>query len=312
MARWLIRAPAIRPLHAGDAAPLGDVIESSAQSDWAVVDVPGTPAEVAEALAAARRAGRIMDFQPEHTFLPAGVILDGIYPLAALGADFPIIGITPAWQDAVQGGRDVVLGIADTGMPDPRAHAAHYADVELVNVYGGADTHGHSTACVSRMVGPRGVLPACSVVKVAQALPNGQGSTTTVVQAIRALHQAGVDAINLSLGGPRDPVIEAEVRAVQAAGTPCVAAAGNDGWQAQPGSPASVAAYVVGATVFNGGQPASFSSGGCQWLLETGALPGEQVAVSNLDSGVQPANGTSFSAPVLTAVVGGLRRMGWA
>lgn len=305
--RFLVRSPALRPLEIGDQLARYLVLATQADNEWAVVELPD--AATAQAL---QTAGAILEYRPEATYEPLGYLLVEPFQVEnVMGIDFPTIGITPAWQAAVDYGRDVVLGIADTGMPPAAARAAHFPDVELVNVYGGADTHGHSTACISRMVGPRGVLPECRKVLVAQALPNGSGSTTTVTQAIRALREAGADVISLSLGGPDDPVINREVEDAQARGVPCSAAMGNDGWNARAGSPARVARYAWGATTFDGSRPASFTTGGCNLLEEEAAIPGEQVGVAHLDGGYGRANGTSFSCPVGSAIVAALRKKGW-
>jgi hypothetical protein len=308
--RFLVRAPLLRPLMDGDQSPLGEVAISQDGNEWAVLDIDGTPEEAVAKLAAAQRQGRVAAFQPENTFHALGTVTptDDNW----MGRDFPICGVTPEWQAAVDGGAEVVLAIADTGAPPQAARDAHFSDVEIINVYGGQDAHGHSTFCISRMVGPRGVLPRCRKVICAQALPNGQGTTTTVVQAIRAAAAARPHVLSLSLGGPRDPVIDREIQDAQAHGVPCSAAMGNDGWNARAGSPVAVCRYGWGATTFDGTAPAVFSQGGCNLPEETGALPGQDVGGAHLDGGYGRGSGTSFSCPVGSAIVGAARKKGWA
>lgn len=314
MVRFLVQSPRFRMLTDGDQTPLGDIVVSQPNNDWSVIEVDDEHDAAVAKLIEAQRAGRIVSFQPENVFKPMGVV----FPQRALaeenimGYDFPTIGLTTEWQNAVDGGVDVTLAIADTGTPPYAAAAAHFPDVAIENVYGGEDTHGHETFCTSRMVGPRGALPRCRRLLSAQALPNGSGTTTTVVQAIRALWQRNPRVISLSLGGSRDAVIDGEINQAQGHGVPCSAAMGNSGWNAIVGSPAAVARYAWGASTFDGGQPAVFTTGGCNWPQEAGAIPGQDVGGAHLDGGYGRGSGTSFSCPVGSAIVGAARSKGWS
>lgn len=305
MANWLVRHRVFRTASEGDTTPIGPIVITPENSDWAVVDVQD------EATLKALIESGDVEAMPENTFKPLGEIQPTDTNI--MGNDFPVIGVTPEWQASVDGGKDCVIGICDTGHPTQAAHDAHFPGVDIVPVFGTTDTHGHETFCVSRMVGPRGVLPACSKVISAQALPNGSGSTTTVVQALRACRGATPrpDVISLSLGGPRDPVIDAEVQACTAAGVPCSVAIGNDGPGASIGTPAAVAPYVWGATTFDGQAPASFSTGGCNLPEETAAIPGDNVGGAHLDGGYGIGSGTSFSCPVGSALVAAYVRKGY-
>lgn len=316
MARFMVRSKALRALDVGSTSPLGEVTATQPGNEWAVVEIDGTPEEIAARLQHATDTGEIEEWQPEPVYHPLGTITTADENV--MGQDLPLVGVTPAWQTAVHGGADVILGITDTGHPTQAAKDAHFPDVQIIGVYGTEDTHGHETFCTSRMVGPRGVLPHCRTVVSAQVLPGGQGTTTQIVQGLRAV--AGwrgsqgerVHAINMSLGASyTDPVIDGEVDATEAQGIAVVAAMGNGGWSAPTGSPATAADYCAGATTYDGRAPASFSTGGCNSPRETCAIPGENVGGAHLDGGYGRGSGTSFSAPVLTAIVGAMKAMGW-
>lgn len=238
-----------------------------------------------------------------------------------MGLDFPVWGITPEWQEIVQSGREIIVGVADTGRPTAAAMEAHAPGVQVIHVYGGEDRHGHQTACVLRIVGTKGVLNRARRIVTATALPGagGAGTTSDIVNAIRALRNwrgpngERVSIISLSLGmDGRDGVIDREIIDTQNQGVICSAAMGNSGWYIKStGTPAAVCLFAWGATTFDGSQPASFSTGGSNLPEEKGTGPGKDVGLAHLDGGYGVGDGTSFSNPVGAATVAGGLGVGW-
>lgn len=331
MVKYLVRSPQFRPLTDGDETPLGRVEFSQEGNEWTLVDIEGDELEVNQKINQAIENGQITDFQRESILTVQGVIdppvkqskrfgiLGARQVENRMGLDFTTSGITAQWQDAVQKKSMIIVGVADTGRVPEAARAAHMQNVELIHVYGGNDTHGHQTACVSRIVGNRGVLNKARRLITAQALPNGRGTTSDIVGAIRAIYNwrgangERVSVLSLSLGmDGRDPIIDREILDVQAGGMKCVAAMGNSGWGIRStGTPAAVCLFNAGATLFDGSAPAVFSTGGCNLPEETGAGPGQDVGLAHLDGGYGNGSGTSFSCPVLAALVAGMLDYGW-
>lgn len=333
MVKYLVRSPRFRLLTDGDVTPVGTIEISQDGNEWTLVDVPGTRDEAAQRIAEAIADGDIDEAQPENILTIQGAIDPPQTPRRRfgiigarqvenrMGLDFVTSGITAQWQEIVQQTDNVIIGVADTGRVPEAAHVAHMADVELIHVHGGADTHGHQTACVSRIVGRRGALNRKKKLVTAQALPRqgGAGSTSDIVNSIRAIYNwrgpngERVRVLSLSLGmDGRDPIIDREILDVQAGGMVCVAAMGNSGWNIRAtGTPAAVCLFNSGATVFDGSAPAVFSTGGCNLPEETGAGPGQDVGLAHLDGGYGLGRGTSFSCPVLAAIVAGCLEVGW-
>lgn len=331
MAKYMVRAPQFRPMSDGDSTSLGTIEISQPGNSWALVEITGTDTEVQQKINDAITQGQIIDFKPESTLYPLGVVYPplresrrfGILGARAvenrMGLDFSTIGITPEWQEIVQAASERIVAVCDTGRVPEAARDAHMPHVELIHVYGGNDTHGHSTACVSRIIGTRGVLNQRRRLITAQALPNGSGTTTDIVNAIRAARNwrgpngERVSVISLSLGmDGRDQIIDREIIDTQNQGVVCVAAIGNSGWNlSAAGTPVAVCNIGVGATVFDGTAPANFSSGGCNFVEETGPSPGQDVGLAHLDGGYGLGAGSSFSCPVIAAVTAGMLSLGW-
>jgi hypothetical protein len=266
------------------------VLDSNPGEGAAVVNT-SLPADDAEKLLEEmRRRGHIDSWREEFSgWVPLGTI----YPMGDEGTireHFPTVGIP---KDALL---DVCMGIADTGTPPAAAQDGPLSEYTITSLDGATDTVGHATACVSCMFARR--------IVCAQALPNGSGSESSIARAIRALADyPEVKVINLSLGfpgqnPPRSVIIDGAVAYTQSKGILCGAAAGNSGWNAGVGSPQAVCDFVWGASTLDGSAPATFSSGGSNWDIETGAIPGQGVGVAHLDGGYGLADGTSFSAPL--------------
>jgi hypothetical protein len=308
--RFLVRSPQVKAMDAGDAlhthayrgVPTSlTVTASQPGNEYAIVSIEADDDQHAEAKMQAIKAdGVIEHYEQEPEYHPLGFV--GAAEENTMGQDFPLVGVTPEWQAAVNYGEGLIIGLADTGEPPQAARDAFFSETPWAIALPGADTVGHGTACASRIAGIHGVLPKAGLV-FACALPGGRGTTTTVVAAVRALADARVSIISMSLGGTTDPVMDGEIIRAEQMGVVCSAAAGNDGWSATPGSPARACQFIWGATTLDGSAPAGFSSGGCNWELETGAIPGDNVGLAHLDGGYGVGSGTSFACPVGSALV---------
>jgi hypothetical protein len=299
MPRYIIEANAMVPLGSGDPlklqglATVFQVVESIPGTNVGSVETGLDSDQSERLLQDMARRGEIANWREEITgFVPLGVV----YPYSDEGTireHFPTVGVP---KDALI---DMVIGIADTGTPPMAAQEGPLSEYEISTLDSQVDGVGHATGVASCTFARRLVF--------AQALPGGSGSESTIASAIRRLADANVEIINLSLGypgqqPPRSSLIDAAVVYAQSKGIPCGAAAGNSGWTASYGSPQAVCQFVWGATTLDGKASAPFSSGGSNWEIETGAVPGQGVGVAHLDGGYGVADGTSFSAPLANSM----------
>ncbi len=173
---------------------------------------------------------------------------------------------------------------------------------------------GHGTAVAALLIGnPQpsgfgGLVPAAKLYVANIFRAQGKESETTaewIVQALDWLAQQHIQVVNLSLGGPRNLLVEAAVERIMALGIPVVAAAGNSGPNAAPVFPAAqngvIAVTAVDAELkpwkkANRGEYLGFAAPGVDvWS----AAPGQDGAYYS---------GTSYATPFITAAMASERQ----
>lgn len=140
------------------------------------------------------------------------------------------------------------------------------------------------------------------LANVVESYANGS-SGASLVAIIRALDWAsasGARVANLSFAGPDNPAMARTVERVQAAGLMIVAAVGNFGPAAPPAYPAAYPGVVGVTAVDHRDQPYALANRGGQVMFSS-------LGVDLSLQQSQPAiSGTSFAAPVITAVMASL------
>ncbi|CAL9533454.1 Extracellular serine proteinase [Streptomyces sp. enrichment culture] len=152
-------------------------------------------------------------------------------------------------------GRGVTVYVIDTGIRvthrDFGGRASHGWDF-VQGDRTAQDGNGHGTHVAATAVGTAyGVAKRAKVVGVRVLDDDGAGTTARAIAGIDWVtrHARKPAVANLSLGGPRNPQLDAAVRASIASGVTYTVAAGNEGRPASLYSPAGVRrAITVGAT----------------------------------------------------------------
>jgi thermitase len=225
-----------------------------------------------------------------------------------------------------RGSPDVIVAVLDTGteLDHPELADALVAGYDFVNVIDGAgrfigdfldadpvpdDEVGHGTH-VAGIIGakgtnmPEGVVPRCRImpVRVLGALERdgkryGAGLIDNISTGIKFAVDNHADVINMSLGvqpaGAEIPHQEV-VDYARAKGVTIVAAAGNDGSDANRYYPAALPYAIAVGAVDEGGDVASFSSYGEPVDF---VAPGTNVYSSFLERGYAFSTGTSHATP---------------
>ena len=221
--------------------------------------------------------------------------------LAAIGAE-------TAWDQGALGSPGVRIGIVDSGVDVGHPDLAGKVVGTYNAVTGGTDVrdvvgHGTGTASVAAAatgngIGMAGAGRNTSILAVKVADVTGRIFTDDLAAGIVWAVDHGAAVVNLSLGGPTtDPLERAAVAYAQAHGVLVVASAGNEGTSAKQYPGALPGVVAVGATSATGSVRAPFSSYG-GWV-DLGA-PGRSVLVATPGGGYETADGTSYSAPLVS------------
>lgn len=212
-------------------------------------------ADPQQVIATLQRDPRVESVQRLQSFdTEAGTYND---PYAALQHNVTQLGVSEA--HGLSRGDGVRIAVVDTGAdtahPDLRRHAA--TDFNLVDADAGqfqADAHGTAVAGVigavpNNHVGIVGIAPGAELLVYKACWRAGESggaavcNTFTLARALAAAIDAHADIINLSLGGPSDPLLTRLVTRAMAGGTLVVGAMPRDG--ARRGFPAGIDGVIV-------------------------------------------------------------------
>lgn len=196
------------------------------------------------------------------------------------------------------------IGLIDTGVQTTHPALAA-ARVTQQGFAGPARPGAHGTAVASLLVGRSppfaGAAPGTALfaADVYGGQPTG-GSSTRLAQALAWMVQNAVPVVNVSLVGPRNPLVQTAVARAQARGTVIVAAVGNDGPAAPPLYPAAYPGVVgVNATSARG-RPLPESGRGPQVDL---AAQGTDMAAAGPGTTYVTVRGASFAAPLVAGLI---------
>lgn len=210
------------------------------------------------------------------------------------------------WNGAGNCGTGTRVGMVDTAVDinHPRIRGRRVQQRDFLSTGSSSTNAEHGTATAGLLVGQEmGLIPSSQLfaANVFRAREKEVDTTAeSVVLALNWLAESKVNVINLSLGGPRNLLIEAAVKRLIDMGIAVVAAAGNGGDGAAPVFPAAqpgvIAVTAVDAQLSpykkaNRGEYISFAAPGVDvWT----AAPGKD--------GIY-ATGTSYAAPFVTAAL---------
>ena len=210
-------------------------------------------------------------------------------------------------------GKGVVVAIVDTGIDAQNAEldGRIVARSDFTGDGFTADVHGTAIAGIvaahaDNGIGSYGTAPDVDIVALKACAPVRTGRlesrcwTSSLVPALDEAIARKARIVNLSLGGPPDPLVARYVALAQARGAVVVAAAGNGGPLAKPAFPAALPG-VIAVTAVDAATHAYPAANEGDYV--TLAAPGVDV-VSPVPDGTFPVlSGTSMAAAHASAVV---------
>lgn len=253
----------------------------------------------------------------KHPLVKAGFNND-TYKVVLQSVDWGISKMNgeAAWENASNySGENIVIGLIDTGVdlthPD-------LADVFLPGGYDfvnddsdPTDDQGHGTAMagaiagVDNSVGIKGIAYSAKIIPFKVCNSDGDCDAVSIAEGIDAAVAAGVDIINLSLGGSANALIQTAAQAATDAGIIVVAASGNAGAEGCL-YPAGYENVVCVGSTDNTDAKAGFSNYGANLDIMT---PGVNIATTVLGGGYGAVSGTSISTAYYSGVAGIVKGM---
>ena len=193
------------------------------------------------------------------------------------------------------------VGLIDSGVDTAHVALAGYR-VQRFGCGGAAVPSVHGTAVAALLVS-RQSIGELFAADVYCEEPTG-GSIDAVAEAFGWMARERVAVINVSLVGPRNSLLERVVKTLVARGHIIVAAVGNDGPSAPPLYPAAFDG-VVGVTAVDANHRVLIEA--CRGKhVDFAALGVDRSAAAGTTNGYGEVRGTSFAAPIVTALLSGL------
>lgn len=193
------------------------------------------------------------------------------------------------------------IGMIDTGIADRLPFFSHVSIEQRAFNSSKVDPRQHGTAVAHQFAGTAPLRDRRTRILVADIFSGDRGtagSTFSLVRALDWLSTTGVGVINVSLAGPRNPVVAATIARLEKRGHLIVAAAGNDGPAAPPVFPGAYRGVVAVTAVDAKQQVYRYANRGTYVDF---AAPGVSIAAINTKGQFTAATGTSFAAPAVAA-----------
>lgn len=193
------------------------------------------------------------------------------------------------------------IGIIDG---DVQTTAPGLSDLDIIKrdfSGGAAEASEHATAVADLLVGPGKLLNTqLYAASVVSEYPTSVGAgVQELIRAINWMSESDIDLVNISLAGPYNLLLERVVERAAQRGMVIVAAAGNDGPEAEPRYPAAYA-DVIAVTAID--RSMEVYSRAVQGEHIDFSAPGVDVFVSSIEQG-KYLSGTSVAAPFITALI---------
>jgi len=293
------------------------------ERDAYLASIPGVEIE-----AIVPQLNRVVVRLPENTTLPDAPIIRETEPdviVSASGITLPVndpdydenwavpyLGIPAVWETYPDDAADVIVAVIDSGIcaghPDLAGRVLSgydYVDNDLNPTTEDYRAHGCAAAGViaaniNNGVGIAGAAPNAQILPLRVLDDTGFGSFADVAVAIIDATDQGADVINLSLGSASTTtMVRDAVHYAASQGVILVAAAGNAG-QERVDYPAAYPDVIAVGAIRRNGARAGFSNYGDG--IDTVA-PGDDIYTLDDNDGYQTIDGTSFSAPYVSAMV---------
>jgi subtilisin family serine protease len=214
------------------------------------------------------------------------------------------------WNDQIGAcAKGVKIGVIDTGYDAGHPAFANLKATVVMEDEASRSPDWHGTGVLSLLGGAAksstpGLVPEAEFL-IADAFYKttfGRARTDTarLLEALRRLEQRGAQVINMSLVGPSDELVHAQIADMSARkGVVFVAAAGNGGPAAPPGYPAAYKEVIAVTAIDDKKRSYDYANRGSYIDV---AAPGVRIWTAQPSNMEGMLNGTSFAAPFVTGI----------
>lgn len=239
---------------------------------------------------------RVQAAQPNFRYRTSATAIAGAYPQNRMKIQ-PALGLAS--------GAGVTVALIDTRVADLSSLVGHVTERVSVMPSGGKGRHGTALAGLIADVAPAARLLSIEAFADDPNEPDtGVATTLTLARALDAAIDRKADVINLSVAGPRDPLVGRLVRQALGRGIVIVAAAGNDGPDAPPRYPAAYDGVVSVTATDPRDQPYAAGAQGDHVAV---AAPGVEIRATVSEGVVGYVTGTSVASAQVAGVAALLR-----
>lgn len=218
-----------------------------------------------------------------------------------------------SWEKgSAQCGKDLRIGLIDTAIniEHPALKSQHITSHSVLTNGIAKANKSHGTAIATILVGSHasetlsGMLPAAQLYSASVFRQRDKRNIDTtaewIVSGIDWLLSKNVQVINMSVGGPRNLLVDVAIQRTIQFGVPVIAAAGNGGSTATAVYPAAQPGVIAVTAVDIGLELYSEANQGNYIDF---AAPGVDIWAGNEKGAGKFVSGTSFSVPFVTAAI---------
>jgi hypothetical protein len=203
-------------------------------------------------------------------------------------------------------GSRVLVAVIDSGVDTRHPELAGMVVSAFDAIGAGDRMHAHGTSIVGAIAARarlRGTAPSAHIL-AARAFGthrnSNDGTTDHILKAIDWASARGARVINMSFAGAHDPAIARHLAAARQRGIVLVAAAGNNGPNAEPAFPAALPGVIAVTATDENDRIFRAANRGNHIVV---AAPGVDLWLPTLDAGYRQTSGTSFAAAQVSGAI---------
>jgi subtilisin family serine protease len=237
--------------------------------------------------------------QPNYLYAVAA----GGGPSAAPSAQYAAAVLQLPEAHALATGAGVTVAIVDTAVDETHPELKGAVADRFDAIGGSVSTRVHGTSIAGLIAAHASLMGAAPAVRLqtARALDTNSGESMNVLKAFHWAATHGARVVNMSITGPRDEALIAQLDVAVARGVVVVAAAGNNGPTSPPLYPAAAPAVIAVAATDAQGRLYQYDNVGAYITV---AAPGVDVLVAEPGGKYNNhVSGTSEAAAEVTGVV---------